>query len=122
VAFAWNSDTPFRVKVHGHLFDRAVLTSDQCVIQLALYFSAPSESYSNSEEKQNHYRFRARVKFDSGQQRITPIFINHGSGLRVYKTQFDTAPDGCWARTEQKLEAVDVEGCRRRKCIPDPFE
>jgi hypothetical protein len=122
VAFAWTADAPFRVMVHGHVFDRAVIKSSDCMLDVALYFTAPGDLYSSPEPKKNHFRFHAQLKFDSGQKPTTPVFVNHGHGYRVYRTRIDTSSGGCWATAERKLYQVDVEGCRGRRCTPEPFE
>jgi hypothetical protein len=122
ISFAWNADAPFQASVHDHVFDRAVLSSNDCTVDFALYFTAPSERYENPVATKNYYRFHARLRFEGGHQPRTLVFGNRASGRRVYRTQIDTSADGCWAKSKQKLFGVDVEGCRGRQCRPDEFE
>src|SRR5262245_45404426 len=112
LAFAWNTDAPIHVRVHHHTFERAVLSTDECVLNLELYFDAPAELYENRVAAMNYYRFHARLKFESGLQPRTIVFGNRGAGRRVFRTQIDSSSEGCWTKTKQKLFQVDVEGCR----------
>lgn len=121
-AFAWNADVPFEVHVHKHLFDRAVLTSNECKIDVALYFTAPEEGYRAENPRRNYYLFHARFKFDATHRPETLVFGNGAPGRRVYRTQIDTSGEGCWAKQEQHLMGVDVEGCRGRRCTPKDFQ
>lgn len=121
-ALAWKSDSPFVVHVHKHAFDRAVITQNECKLDVELYFSAPEEGYRSERRGRNYYLFHARFKFDATHRPSTLVFGNGAAGRRVYKTEFDTSAEGCWAKTEQHLLGVDIEGCRGRHCTPDPFE
>jgi hypothetical protein len=121
-AFAWQSDNPFRVRVHQHVFDRAVITQNECKLDVELYFTAPDDGYRSDRRGRNYFLFHARFKFDATHRPSTLVFGNAAAGRRVYRTEFDTSGEGCWAKTEQHLSGVDVEGCRGRHCTPDPFE
>jgi hypothetical protein len=107
------------VGVHGHRFHRAVLGGAKCRLDYKLYFSAPAERYPSASA---YYRFKARIRLRDGRSVLSPLFGNAGAGERVYVARHDTASEGCWAEQAQKVLAVDVQACRGRSCVPEPFE
>jgi hypothetical protein len=119
LAAAWTQRAEFGVKTHGHAFHKALLESKDCTLHYRLFFAAPAEAYEKSSKA--HFQFRARIRLASGKSLVSPVFGNHGGGERVYERDYDTSSEGCWAKDEQKLAAVDVEACRGRGCAPAEF-
>ena len=117
---AWVQQAEIRVKTHGHEFHKVRVESTDCSVRYRLYFTAPAEAYPEGQYR--HYQFRARVRFQSGKSFVSPVFGNPGSGERVYERSYDTTSEGCWAQSEQKLQALDVEACRGRGCEPAQFQ
>ncbi|HEY2409478.1 MAG TPA: hypothetical protein VGI10_25905 [Polyangiaceae bacterium] len=122
LALAWNQVAPFHAKVHGHEFSKALVESDGCSVKLKLYFDAPAERYEPADSLRSFYRFHARLRFDAAPNLITGVFNNAAPGSRMYETTLDASADGCWAKTQHKLEGVDIEGCRNRGCTPENFK
>lgn len=122
LAFAWTTTVPFSAKVHEHSFRRVTVKDDGCALRTVLEFSAPEAQYREPAEVRNYYRFKARVRFASSKRVLSPIFFSQKPGEHKFEFAFDTTADGCWARSEQKAIAVDVEGCRGKACTVEPFQ
>lgn len=121
-ALAWTSDSPFSATVLGHQFKHVSVGDEACTVKATLKFSAPEAQYREPAQARNHYRFKARARFASGKRATSPIFFSQKPGAHQFSFEFDTTPDGCWARTEQKVIGVDVEGCRGKGCTVEPFQ
>jgi hypothetical protein len=117
-AAAWSQNSEFGARVHDHEFKRVIVESADCTIKYKLYFSAPAAGYVSKSPPRNVYLFRSRIDFQSGKQAKVPVFANRAAGERVYENTFDTTPDGCWAKSQEKLAGVKVEGCRGDGCTP----
>jgi hypothetical protein len=122
VAVAWTSTSPFSATVHGHAFKHVSVKDEGCTVKAVLKFNAPEEQYREPATVRNHYRFKARARFASGKKAPSPIFFSQKPGEHQFEFAFDTTADGCWARAEQKVIAVDVEGCRGKSCVVEPFQ
>ena len=122
VAHAWSQSVMVSPVVHGHQFQRVSVESSDCSLKVRLSFDAPADGYKNRGSALNYYKFKGRLKFDSGHVAYTPVFGNSGSGARVYDVSIDTSREECWAKAERKLQGVDIEGCRGRGCTPEPFK
>lgn len=122
VALGWTQSASVETHVHGHAFSRVTLESRGCELTLHLPFDAPEAAYKHEAPTRNVYRFHARIKLDDGHTLETPVFQNSAPGARSYSYVKDTNADGCWAKDERQLRAVDVEGCRGAGCKPDPFK
>jgi hypothetical protein len=118
-AFAWFARAPFGAKVHGHEFRKVMLESAECGVRYRLYFAAPASGYG---AQKHTYRFKARIRLHSGKAVVSPVFYNSAPGERVYARTHDTSQEGCWAKEEQKLLAVDVRACKGRDCTPEAFD
>ncbi len=119
--WAWQVETPFRATVHGHVFDKVVLSDSSCTFNARLYFDAPPKAYAERSKVRNHYRFRARLRLANGQTIVSGLFFSPGPTRRAYTVRVDTANEGCWAKYEQRLVDIDVEGCRGERCHVEPF-
>jgi hypothetical protein len=53
---------------------------------------------------------------------LSPIFFSQKPGDHRFAFSFDTTRDGCWARSDQRVIGVDVEGCRGKGCNVEPFQ
>ncbi|HEV8245898.1 MAG TPA: hypothetical protein VGP93_09015, partial [Polyangiaceae bacterium] len=84
LAQAWSLKAPFETHVHGHEFHRAVLESADCAVHFKLFFSAPDDRYRNAGGAPQ-YRFKARIKFHSGQTIESHVFSNDAPGERMYE-------------------------------------
>jgi hypothetical protein len=122
LAFAWTQSTGFATTVHGHEFHRATLESSECVVKYRFDFTAPEARYAGADKKAPRFRFVGRIRLNSGAAVRSPIFPNAAPGERQFKGTFDTASEGCWAKQEQKIIALDVRGCRGQGCVPDEFD
>jgi hypothetical protein len=122
LALGWTQRADFETRVHGHAFSRVAVESRGCELTLRLSFDAPEGAYKNESTVRNVYRFHARIKLDNGQSVETPVFQNSAPGARTFVYTKDSKADGCWAKEERQLRAVDVEGCRGAGCKPDPFK
>jgi hypothetical protein len=117
-AAAWSQNSEFDARVHDHEFKRVMVESADCTIKHKLYFSAPALGYTSKSPPRNVYLFRSRIDFQSGKQVKVPVFANRAAGERVYENSFDTTAEGCWAKSQEKLAGVKVEGCRGDGCVP----
>jgi hypothetical protein len=122
VALAWTSDSPFSATVLGHAFKHVSVRDEGCAIKTVLKFSAPEGQYREPAKVRNYYRFKARVRFASGKKALSPVFFSQKPGDHQFEFAFDSTADGCWARSEQKVIGVDVEGCRGKGCVVEPFQ
>jgi hypothetical protein len=122
VALAWSSESPFSATVHGHAFKRVSVHDEGCAVKTRLEFNAPEAQYREPAEVRNYYRFKARVRFASGKKAVSPIFFSQKPGDHQFEFAFDTTADGCWARNDQKVIGVDIEGCRGKRCVVEPFQ
>jgi hypothetical protein len=122
VAFGWTQQANFETHIHGHEFYRVSVETNGCELKLRALFIAPEAAYKNEFPAKNFYRFHARLKLDSGHEVVTRVFSNSDPGTRGYNFVLDTTSDGCWAKPEQKIRGIDVEGCRGAGCTPDPFK
>jgi hypothetical protein len=122
LALAWGSSAPFAATVHHHEFSRVEASGDGCVARARLTYIAPEQAYGSPEQERNSYSFKARVRFASGKRMFSVPFTNTAPGKRVYRFRVDTGKHGCWARAEQKVVGVDVEGCRGQGCRVRPFQ
>jgi hypothetical protein len=118
---AWQATTPFRASVHGHVFDQVKLSGDECVFNARLYFDAPAEAYAERSKVRNHYRFRARITLANGKRFESGLFYSAGPARRAYTVRVNTQAEGCWAKLEQRLLDIDVEGCRGERCPVGQF-
>jgi hypothetical protein len=121
VALAWSQKANFETHVHGHEFYRVSVETNQCVLKMRVLFTAPDAGYKNEFPAKNFYRFHARLKLENEHSVATRIFSNSAPGTRGYDYVLDTSAEGCWAKLEQKIRGVDIEGCRGAGCTPDPF-
>jgi hypothetical protein len=121
-AFAWEAEAPYMATAHGHRFSLVTAQQNGCSVLVRLYFVAPDKAYAADSPARNYYRFASRVRFKEGKSIQTRIFANREPGSRVYAEIYDTAPEGCWAKTEQKFQGVDIEACRGHGCRPPPFQ
>lgn len=122
LALAWNQEAQFGARVHKHQFSRVLLEGKECSLKLRIFFDAPEEAYKDDAQGRNYFRFHARIKLDSNRVVLTRIFHNDAPGAREYDYEQDTTSEGCWAKTESHVRAVDVEGCRGRGCKPEDFK
>jgi hypothetical protein len=122
LARAFQHSAAFETRVHGHAFSRVTVESRGCEVRARLAFDAPEAAYKHEAAARNVYRFHARIKLDKGHGFETPVFQNSVAGARQYAYTKDTTTEGCWAKDEHLLRAVDVEGCRGGGCKPDPFK
>jgi hypothetical protein len=122
VAVAWNQEALFGATVHGHRFEGVRIENADCKLKIRLSFQAPAEGYKAEIPGRNHYRFIGRLKLEGGRTVVTRHFYNDTPGARVYNDVRDTTAEGCWAKERQKLQGVDVEGCRGKGCTPEPFK
>lgn len=120
LALAWTREASFSATVHGHAFKKVVVESSGCTIRYRLSFVAPEQAYASPER--GYYRFKGRIQFHAGRALVSPTFANRGAGARIFSGVYDTTSEGCWAKQEQKLLGVDVEGCRGGRCTPEPFQ
>lgn len=121
VAWAWSQSALINVKVHDHLYDRVAIEANECTVTAKLHFSAPEAGYSSGTRERDYYRFKARIRLTEERAVVSPVFGNPKAGRRVYTFSYDTSGEGCWAKEPHKLQGVDVEACRGRRCEPDPF-
>jgi hypothetical protein len=121
-ALGWTQGVDFETHVHDHEFHRVQVDSDGCDLKVRLVFNAPEAGYKSESPARNFYRFKARLKLDEGRSVETRVFSNSAPGARAYTYVASTAADGCWAKAERKLRAIDVEGCRGAGCTPEPFK
>lgn len=122
LAFAWTSGSPFSATVHGHHFKRVAVRDDGCVVKTTVEFTAPEQGYKDPAPVRNYYRFKARARFASGKEATSPVFFSQQPGTHRFEFNFDTTSAACWAKAEQKLIGVDVEGCRGKGCRVEPFQ
>jgi len=122
VAFAWTSASPFSATVHGHEFKRVSIENAGCVVKTTLQFSAPEAGYREPAKVRNYYRFKARARFASGKEAVSPIFFSQKPGDHKFEYAVDTTAAACWGNGEQKVIGVDVEGCRGKGCSVEPFQ
>lgn len=121
-ALAWNQQADFETRIHGHEFYRVSVATKQCELKMRVLFTAPEAAYKHELPAKNFYRFHARLKLDSEHSVVTRIFSNSAPGTRGYDFVLDTTADGCWAKPDQKIRSIDVEGCRGAGCTPQPFQ
>jgi hypothetical protein len=122
-ALSWSQRVQIAARVHNHVFDDVSIESSGCTLNLALYFTAPEGGYRDPNAAvRNHYRFDARVSLSEGRKFHTGVFQNTQPGRRRFRHAHDTASEGCWAKQELKLRAVDIEGCRNRRCKVPSFK
>jgi hypothetical protein len=121
-AYGWSQSASFETKVHGHAFSRVTVESRGCEVKVSLPFDAPEAAYKHEAAARNIFRFHARIKLDLGHAFETPVFQNSAPGARAYSYVKDTTTEGCWAKAEHQLRAVDVEGCRGGGCKPEAFK
>lgn len=110
------------VRVHEHVFDRVHVESKGCAVTAKLHFSAPEAGYRSGTRERDYHRFRARIRLTEGRTLESPVFGNPKPGRRLYTFTYDTTAEGCWAEQQHKLQGVDVEACRGRRCVPKTFE
>lgn len=122
LALAWTSASPFSATVHGHEFKRVSSHDEGCVIKTTLEFKAPETGYREPAPVRNYYRFKARTRFASGKEAISPIFFSQKPGDHKFEYAVDTTSAACWGNSEQKVIGVDVEGCRGKGCSVEPFQ
>lgn len=121
IALAWTSASPFSAKIHNHDFNHVAVHDEACVVKTKLKFVAPEAQYQDDAAVRNYYRFKARTRFASGKKALSPVFFSQRPGTHEFEFSFDTATEGCWGKSEQKVIGVDVEGCRGRNCTVEPF-
>jgi hypothetical protein len=122
VAYGWAQQAPFETHIHGHEFYRVSVETSGCELKLRALFIAPEAAYKNEFPAKNFYRFHVRLKLDSGHEVVTRVFSNSAPGTRGYNYRLDTTSESCWAKPDQKIRGIDVEGCRGTGCTPDPFK
>jgi hypothetical protein len=122
IGFAWTQQANFETHIHGHEFYRVTVETTGCELKMRVLFTAPEAAYKNEFPAKNFYRFHARLKLDSEHSAVTRIFSNSAPGTRGYNFVLDTTADGCWAKPDQKIRGIDVEGCRGAGCTPEPFK
>ncbi len=115
-AGAWEASSAFRATIHDHVFHHMAVQTHGCSIETTVRFEAPEQAYRSQFPVRNHYRFKARVRFDSGKRVISPIFYSNAPAKRRYVFRYDTSAEGCWAKTRQRLVDINVEGCRGKDC------
>jgi hypothetical protein len=121
-AYGWSQSASFETRVHGHAFSKVTIESRGCELTVRLPFDAPAAAYKFEAASRNIYRFHARIKLDKGHEFETPVFQNSAPGARSYSYVKNTTAEGCWAKDEHQLRAVDVEGCRGGGCKPEAFK
>lgn len=122
LAWAWSQSALINVKVHDHTFDRVSLESSECSVTARLHFAAPEEGYASGQPHRDYHRFKARIRLTNDKSLASPVFGNPKAGRRLYTFTYDTTAEGCWAKEQHKLQGVDVEACRGRRCEPEPFK
>lgn len=122
VALAWSGSALVQAKVWDHEFSEIQVQSSGCVLSATLKYSAPQQAYESRIAGMNQYRFRARTRFASGKSAASSVFTSTKPGSRSHRYEVDTTREGCWARHEQTLRGVDVEGCRGEGCQVEPFK
>lgn len=121
-ARGWEKDAELGVKVHHHEFYRVQVESvGECGLQIRIHFNAPIEQYADPVKMRNLYRFKARLELSDDKRVDSKVWYNDRPGKRAFSFQFDTAPDGCWAKSAHKVYNLDVEGCRGSLCQVKPF-
>jgi hypothetical protein len=121
-ALAWIFDIPFNARVNGHEFTRIKAQSNDCELNLKVWFDAPLKEYQSGAKNRNYHKFRTRVLFQNGKIVISPIYGNRAPGPRVYTFRHDTSGEGCWAKQKVNIKDIDIEGCRARNCKVKDFE
>lgn len=122
LAAAWTSGSPFSAKVHQHEFARVDAKNEGCKVQAKLSFTAPESAYREPAAVRNYYRFKARIRFASGKNALSPTFFSKKPGNHSFIFEHDTTSEACWGKAEQKIIGVDVEGCRGKGCTVQPFK
>jgi hypothetical protein len=107
---------PVHATVDGHVFHHVRIESQACELKVELRFDAPAARYQSRAKDRNYYRFLSQLTFDNGKAVVTHVFGNSGPGERVYRTHYDTGPEGCWAKKKVKFRDFDVVGCRGHGC------
>jgi hypothetical protein len=121
MAHAWELKVPFRARVHDHGFESVKMWNEGCTLNVRLVFDAPEAQYTSPEPRRNYYQFRARLRMKDNIEVVSPLFFNRTAGRRMYTFSRDTSNGGCWAETELRPHAVDVEGCRGKGCTVAEF-
>lgn len=122
LAWAWSQSALINVKVHDHVFDRVSIEAKECSVTAKLHFEAPGQGYASGQRERDYHRFKGRIRLTEGRALVSPVFGNPKAGRRVYTFTQDTSAEGCWAKEQHKLQGVDVEACRGRRCEPEPFK
>lgn len=122
IALAWTNSIDFETSIHGHRFTRASFEGSDCKLRVRVLFSAPQQGYEHAAPARNVYRFHTRIKLHGDRVVTTPVFNNRAPGARAYGFTHDTQAEGCWAKAEPKVMAIDVEGCRGAGCKPEGFK
>jgi len=122
LAYGWTQEQEFEARVHKHEFSRVRISTEGCVLTARLFFDAPNEAYESESAARNYYRFHGRIRLDSKHALLTEVFHNQTPGPHHFDHREDTTAEGCWAKNESHIQAVDVEGCRGRGCKPAPFK
>ncbi len=120
-ALAWSYSRTINARVNKHAFHRVDVKSDDCKLEIGLYFDAPPEGYDSGAKNRNHHRFKARFLFKNGKSVVTPIIGNAKPGKRRFIHRYDSADAACWAKEEVQLKDVDIEGCRGQGCKVKDF-
>lgn len=121
VAWGWVSSALFSATVWNHRFSEVSVEAKDCSVSVRVKYDAPQNAYKSRLPGMNHYRFRARARFGSGDRAEGPVFSSTKPGSGVHSFTVDTGPK-CWARDKQALVAIDVEGCRGETCQVEPFK
>lgn len=122
VASAWGSSALFSATVWSHKFSDVTVKATDCVVETTVKYNAPDRAYKSRLKGMNEYRFKARARFASGRSASSAVFASTKAGSASHTYRVDTQPEGCWAKQDQKLVAVDVEGCRGEGCQVEPFK
>lgn len=122
IAWAWGSSALFSATVWSHKFSDVSVNATGCVVETTVKYNAPEKAYKSRLKGMNEYRFKARARFASGKSVSSAVFTSTRPGNASHTYRVDTRPDGCWAKQDQKLVAMDVEGCRGEGCQVEPFK
>lgn len=122
IAWAWGSSALFSATVWGHKFSDVTVKATGCIVETAIKYNAPDKAYKSRLQGMNEYRFKARARFASGKSVESAVFTSTKAGSASHTYRVDTQPEGCWAKQDQKLVAVDVEGCRGKGCRVESFK
>lgn len=116
---SWNDTATFStLSVLGHHFHTALVrngspqANTQCTLFFRIKFTSPTSYY---------HRFQAKITMSGGAWVRTRAFFNQGYGERVYRFNYDTSAQGCWAQRYHRITYLTVHGCTGYGCYVRPI-